>query len=371
MSLELSRRALMGAAAAAPILTAAPARAMPARAALPSFGPPANEAHLVFNENPYGPAPSAVRAMAEVAAQGCYYMDDVEPRLTATLAERFKVAPEQIVLGNGSFEVLAAGAFAWSKRGRIVCPELMFDEPIDYAVRQGARVQRVPLAADMGVDLAALAAAVDGDTALVYLCNPNNPTGMLIDPAALRAFIRGLDPKVTVIVDEAYNELTDRPEQSSVVDLVREGRNLIVTRTFSKIYGMAGLRVGYAIASPDKAKVIRDHATTIGLNSAGLAAALASYNDREFTRYSLARIVEARAMLVGALHRHGLKVLPTQANFLFVEVPDANAFRDAMAARGIRIRGAYGKWTRWSRVSTGRIEHVQRYIAALPEVLKA
>ena len=223
----------------------------------------------------------------------------------------------------------------------------------------------------MGVDLAALAAAVTPDTAMVYLCNPNNPTGMLIDPAALRTFIRALPPHVTVLIDEAYNELTNAPEQASVVDLVREGRNVIVTRTFSKIYGMAGLRVGYAIGSAENAERIRKRATTIGCTTPSLAAALACYNDTGFTRFSKEKVVEARTILLDAIKAAGLRVLPSQANFLFVEVPDADALRDAMAKRGIAIRGAYGKWTRWSRVSTGKIEHVRRYAEALPALVKA
>ena len=368
MTMGISRRTLIGAAAAAPAVAASrPGWAQ--NSELPRFGPAVGEAHLVFNENPYGPAPSAIRAMADVAAQGCSYVDDIEPRLIDMIAERFGVGRDQVALGNGSYELLSAAGLAWGAKGAILCPELMFDEPLGQAARQGARIVHVSLAADMGVDLAALAAGARPGTSLVYLCNPNNPTGMLLDPGALRAFVRAMDPKITVLVDEAYNELTDRPEQSSVVDLVREGRNLIVTRTFSKIYGMAGLRVGYAISSPGNIARIRERALTIGVNSAGLAAALACYQDTGFTRFSKERILEARGLILEATRRAGLRVLPSQANFVFVEVPDANAMRKAMAERGIMIRGAYGQWTRWSRVSTGRIEHVRRYAEALPQVL--
>lgn len=367
---DVSRRMLIGAAAAAPAVTALAAAPETPVTGLPRIGPAPETAHLLLNENPYGPAPSAIRAMADLADRGCYYNFAVAPRLTAMIAERLGVGEDQVVVGNGSFELLAAALADWGIRGSIVSPELTFDEPLRPAEAHGAKVVRVPLGADMGIDLAALKAAAGPETALVHICNPNNPTGMLIDPAALRGFVRAMDPKVTVLIDEAYNELTDLPEQSSVADLVREGRNVIISRTFSKIYGMAGLRVGYTVSSAANAARIRGRLLTIGINNAGLAAALASYQDSGFARFSKERIVEARGILLDSIRRAGLRVLPSQANFLFVEVPDADALQKAMAARGIMIRGAYGKWTRWSRVSTGKIEHVRRYAEALPALVK-
>jgi len=375
MATGLSRRGVFGLAAgtalAARAAGAAGATAVAGPAPLPRFGPAPGEAHLVFNENPYGPSPSALRAMAETAAKGSYYVDDVEPQLTAMIARRFGVAPEQVVLGNGSSEVLTAIALAWGRRGSILAPELMFDEALRTVAPLGVNVVRAPLGADMGIDLAALAARADAGTSLVHICNPNNPTAMLLEPAALRGFIRAVRPGTTVLVDEAYNELTDRPEANSVIDLVREGRDVIITRTFSKIHGMAGLRAGYAIAAPETAKRIRSHLLTIGLNSAGLAAALASFEDDAFLSYSRGKVLEGRAMLQAAVAAAGLTALPSQANFLFVKVPDADALKTAMAARGIAIRGAYGAWKQWSRVSTGRLEDVRRYAEALPALVRA
>lgn len=369
---ELSRRGLIGASVLGATLAGAGGRGL-AKApapALPHFGPPPAEAHLVFNENPYGPSPAALRAIAETAAAGCYYVDDLVPELVARIAARYRVAPEQVLIGNGSFELLVAAARAWGGAGAILAPELIFDEPIRRAEGAGVRRVTVPLAADMGIDLDAVAQRVGPDIGLVYLCNPNNPTGMLLDGTALRGFARALPAGKTLLVDEAYCELTDDPARASVIDLVREGRDVIVTRTFSKIFGLAGLRIGYAISTPANIARIAAQSGTIGPSSAGLAAALASFDDAGFTAFSLARIREGRTMIVDAARRAGLRVLPSQTNFVFVEVPDADAMRDAMAARGIAIRGAYGRWTRWSRVSTGRIEHVRRYAEALPQVLR-
>ena len=206
---------------------------------------------------------------------------------------------------------------------------------------------------------------------MVYLCNPNNPTAMLVDPQALRTLSSTLPAETVLLVDEAYNELTDHPRQNTMLDLVATGRNVIVSRTFSKIYGLAGMRIGYALSTPPNAERINSNIMTIDLGTAALAAAIASLNDEAFMAFSKNRILEGKGMILDAARKAGLEVLPSQANFVFVRVPDANAVKARMAERGIMIRGAYGKWTQWSRVSTGKIEDVRRYADALPAALKA
>jgi len=372
MTIALSRRSLLGAASAGTALGIGGVRAIAQPPAKPLFGPAPGVAWLTYNENPYGPSPRAIQAMADAASKGCYYADDATDRLRSMIAERFALSPAHVAIGNGSTEVLSAAALEWSKRGPIVCPELFFDEPLQVALRHGAQLVRVPLKADMGVDLDAMAAAAAANKAsMVYLCNPNNPTAMLVDSEALRRFSAHLPPQTTLLVDEAYNELTDRPRENSVVDLVSAGRNVIVSRTFSKIYGLAGLRIGYTLSTPANAERINGNIMTIDLGTSALAAAIASLNDTAFMGFSKNRILEGRAMILDATHRLGLETLPTQANFVFVHVPDANALKARMAERNIIIRGAYGKWKNWSRVSTGKIEDVRRYVAALPEASKA
>jgi histidinol-phosphate aminotransferase len=337
-------------------------------AAEPHFGPKIGQALLSRNENPYGPAPSALRAISETAKMGCYYADRGLERLTAMIAERHNVMPSQVVVGAGSTEILCAISLAWGREGAILCPDLFWDTTVVYGERQGVSSIRVPLAADMNVDLPAMASKLADGVALVQLCNPNNPTGMLIPSDALRSFAAKVSPHATLLVDEAYNELTDRPEDNAMIDLVRSGADVIVCRTFSKIYGMAGLRVGYAITSEANAQRIRSHLMSFGGNLAGLAAAIASYDDTPFLDQSRAAVLEGRAMIVDAVSRAGLTALPSQTNFVFVEVPDADALREAMAQRGIAIRGAYGSWKGYSRVSTGKLEDVARYAGALPEL---
>lgn len=370
----LTRRGLIGAGAATAACAAFPPRLMAATAAEgepPLFGPAAGVALLSRNENPYGPAPSALQAIAGWSGKGCYYADVGTRRLTAMIAERFGVTPDHVAIGGGSTEILSAAGLAFMGKGSILCPELFWDTTALYAAAKGATLKRVALTPDLDVDLDAMAAAVGPDVGLVHICNPNNPTGRVLDGDKMRAFVRAVSPKATVLVDEAYMELTDRPDYSSVTELVKEGHDLVVCRTFSKIYGMAGLRVGYAVGRPETIKKIQGYSMSFGGNTAGLAAAIASYNDTSFTGYSKGRILEAKGILLDAVKKAGLEALPSQANFLYVKVPDANAVQKAMAAKGIQIRGAYGKWTQWSRVSTGKIEDVQRYAAALPAAVGA
>ena len=339
-----------------------------AAAAEPDFGPKIGQALLSRNENPYGPASSALRAISETARRGCDYKDRGHAKLAAMIAERFQVTPAQVVIGEGSTEVLCAAALAWGRKGAILCPDLFWDTTVLYGERQGVKSVRVPMTAEMGVDLTAMAAAVDDRISMVQICNPNNPTGILIPAGDLKAFVTSTAPKATVLVDEAYNELTDRPEDNSMIDLVRAGADVIVCRTFSKIYGMAGLRVGYAVTSEDNAALIRSHQMSFGGNLGGLAAAIASFNDTPFLEQSRVAVLEGRQMILDAVSKAGLEALPSQTNFVFVMVPDADALRDAMATRGISIRGAYGSLTVYSRVSTGKLEDVARYAAALPEL---
>ncbi len=373
MPLDLSRRAILTSATAGLAAAALPrtafAQGIPEEKGL--FGPGAGIARLNQNENPYGPAPSALKAIAETANTGCYYARPAGDRLTAMIAERFGLAPAQVVVSAGSAEVLSGLAAYYGAKGTIIVPELFFEPTVAYAENKGAKVIRVPLRADMAVDLDAMAAAVTPETTLVQITNPNNPTGIVLDGDTLRRFVRAVGPRATVIVDEAYMELTDKPDYSSVADLVKAGENVIVTRTFSKIYGLAGLRVGYALGRPEVMAAARGYLMSYFINTAGLAAAIASYNDTAFLRSSRALILEAREMIFDAVGKAGLACLPSQTNFVYVKVPDADALSKAMAAKGIQVRGAYGKWKTYSRVSTGRIEDVKRYALALPAAVKA
>ncbi len=332
------------------------------------FGPKPGVALLSRNENPYGPAPGVAAAVAEATSLGAYYADTAY--LASMIAEKNRIKPNQIALSTGSGEALAAMAMAWGKKGTIVVPSLFWETTAVYAEQKGAKLKRIPLTADWDIDLDAMEAAVDDSVSLVHICNPNNPTGKLLDPAKLKAFCQRVSKKATVVVDEAYNELTDDPAKNSIMDLVRAGDNVIVARTFSKIYGMAGMRIGYMMTTPDNARVINDYVMS-WMGAPQVAAAVASYNDEAFLAYSKSKVREAREMVLAAVKAAGLSNLPTEVNFVYVKVPDAAVLQREMAEKGVMIRGPYGKLTEWSRVSMGKIDDVKRYTAALKEIYGA
>jgi histidinol-phosphate aminotransferase len=374
MTAAVSRRTLFGIGGGATLaLASAPARALAPPPPPPAdpFAPPEGVAFLARNENPYGPSPRAKQAVADLCGSGCYYASGGEDRLAAMIAEANGLTPDHVLIGAGSSEVLNCATMGLTGGGHILSADLTFDPPVRYAEAKGVAVKRVPLAPDMQVDLAAMQAAVGPDTRLVHICNPNNPTGLLLPNAALRSFAAAVSPKAIVLVDEAYNELTADPAGESLVDRVRAGDNLIVARTFSKIYGLAGMRVGYALARPDIIARMRPWSMSVGGNTGGLAAAIATYPDVAFLGYSKGRILEAREMIEAAAKSAGLPTLKSATNFVYVKVPDAAAVQKRLEAKGILIRGPYGKWTQWSRVSCGKIEDVARYAAALPEAARA
>ncbi len=371
--MEISRRSMMIGATVAPFAAPGLALARPVSPPAPMiggmFGPKQGVALLSRNENPYGPSPKAQAAAELATAKGAYYADVASTVLIKLIAEKYGVSPDQVVIGTGSGEVLCAIALAWKAKGAYLGAELFWDTTAKWGVALGGTMKTVPLNAAMEVDLPAMAAAVDTSIGLVHIVNPNNPTGLLLDGDKLRGFIKTVAPKKTVLIDEAYNELVPNADYSSMIDMVRAGHDVIITRTFSKIFGMAGMRVGYAITSPANAALIRSYMMT-SLSASGLAAAIASYEEEDFKTFSKGKIVEAREMITAAAKSSGLPLLTPAANFVYVKVADANAVQKAMAAKGVMIRGTYGKWSQWSRVSTGRIEDVERYCAALPEATR-
>ncbi len=377
MMTEFSRRSFLGGTAAATGVMATVgmpvAAAVQSGSAAPAYGPAAGIAKLNSNENPYGPSAGAIREALAATRQGAYYVGDSVSALKSMIAERNGVGTGQIALSSGSSAVLTFIATAAGQRGNILTPDLFWDSTVRRGTRQSGEIVRLPKREDLAIDLDAMYAAITDDIALVHVTNPNNPTGLVLDSEALRSFCKRAAQKVTVLVDEAYNELTDNPTDSSMVDLVREGHNVIVARTFSKIYGMAGMRVGYTIASEENTELINSYAMgDYTLNQAGIAAAVASYNDLGFLEMSRSKIFEGRLMIEEALSSNGLRALPSAANFLFVDLGKLNAdtFREKMAARSVLVRGIYRDYDQFSRVSMGKLEHVQMYVDALPGVLE-
>ncbi len=337
------------------------------------LGPPEGVALLSRNENPYGPSKSALDMIEYAAGKGAYYVSrDATMLLMQMIAERHGIAPEQVVLTTGSGEALSAIALIYGPAGPIVAPRLFWDTTALYATRLGmAEIDRVPLTAGMDVDLPAIEARVSETTGLVQLCNPNNPTGLVTPASVIKPAVKRMAAKTTVLVDEAYMELADTPEDTSCIDLVKAGHNVIVSRTFSKIYGMAGIRMGYTISSVETAEKIR--ATAMSWSPAtSYAAAIGCYNDDAFLDYSRKKVIEGREMVQATLETLGMEALPSQTNFVYFKSGlGATALQEAMAARKISVRGQYMDYADWSRVSMGRIEDVERFCKALPEVVAA
>lgn len=369
----LGSSALVAGAVSSNIVTMATASASTSAPKAPLYGPAAGVAKLNANENPYGPSKPAIEAMVQASTKGAYYVGESVSRLLDMIAERHGITREHISLSSGSSGVLTYLAVEKSKQGKILGPDLFWDTTTRAAIRQGGELKRIAKTEDLSIDLDALYDAITPDVALVQICNPNNPTAMTVSAEALKQFVKKASKKCTVLVDEAYNEITKSPEENSMVPLVKEGYDVYVARTFSKIYGLAGMRVGYMIASPENSKTMQVYGLgNYAMNQAGIAAAVASYNDFAFLEMSKQRIVEARGMIVDAVNSNGLTAAPSETSFVFVNLGDLNAetFRQHMAEQSVLIRGIYQDYSHWSRVSCGLLPDVQKYVDALPKVLE-
>lgn len=380
MKLDLSRRlflggtAAMGAVASSGLLVANSANAEHHKKFV--YGPPKGIAKLNANENPYGPSKAAIAAAQEsIVTGGAYYAYPAALKLMDMIAEKHGIGRGNVTLTAGSSPILSYVALAASEKGVILGPDLFWDTTSRAPEKQGgAKIKRVANGKDLGIDLDAMYDAIDDKVGMVQITNPNNPTGTIVDPVKLKEFCIKASKKTLVLVDEAYNELTDDPPKHSMIPLVKAGHNVVVARTFSKIYGMAGMRVGYLIASEENIEWVNRYGLgAYTLNQAGLAAAITSYNDEGFLRFSKDKANEAKAMVSAALKQNGLTALPSSTNFMFVDLGKSNAndFQKAMEAQKVMIRGVYRDYTNWSRVSMGKIEDVQMYVDALPKALEA
>ncbi len=338
-----------------------------------SLGEPSDLVQLNSNENPYGPSPAALEAIARAQAVVSRYPDAVEEELAQALARHHDVKPERIVLGCGSSDVLRMADAAFLAPGRtVVAAEPTFEAVLAYARVTQSEAVKVPLAPDFRHDLPRMAAACDGRTGLVYVCNPNNPTGTVVRKPELDAFFAQLPAAAVVLVDEAYHHFVEDPGYRSAAETIDAHPNLVVARTFSKIYGMAGLRLGYAIASEANAKALRAHASWSNANAAVLAAALASLADEGLVATQRARINGARRALCAELDRDGRRYIPSQANFVMLDAgTDVKPLIEAFKARKVLVGRRFAAMPTWLRVSMGRPEEMTAFLAALREIVPA
>lgn len=350
-----------------------PSEFMQRSASQVNYGPSYGVAKLNANENPYGPSPAALNAMNKAIQKGSYYVTAVT-KLKEMIAEKNNVTPDHILIGSGSSAPLQWLATKVTRKGHILGPDLFWDTTSIMGSKNNQfTLERLPKSSDLSINLDDMEKFVTPNTALIQITNPNNPTGLTISPTKLKEFCKKLSKKVLVLVDEAYNELTPQPEKNTMVPLVRKGFDVVVARTFSKIYGLAGMRVGYIIAKPELIEKIASFGLgDYSLNQAGVAGAIASYNDEVFLKFSKQKIIEAREIIEEAVKVNGLQSLSSTTNFVFVNLGDLNAesFRKEMAKENVLVRGIYRDYSHWSRVSTGKIEDVIQYANALPRVLE-
>lgn len=330
--------------------------------------PVENILKLASNENPLGMSPKAKKAV-EAAISGVErYPDQFE--LIAKVAERAGVAQNQVVLGNGSNDVLdlIARVFLAPGRSAVFAQHAFAVYPL-ATLSTGAELISTP-AKNYGHDLAAMLAAIRPDTRIVWIANPNNPTGNFLPYPEVRAFLEAVPKNVVVVLDEAYNEYISPDERVDTAAWIKDFPNLVVCRTFSKIYGLAGLRVGYALASGEVADLMNRVRQPFNVNNLAIAGALAALDDHEFLNASYELNCRGMVQLVAGLQALGLEYIPSHGNFVTFKVGDAAAVNQKLLKQGVIVRpiGGYGL-PDWLRVTIGSAPENARFLDALGKAL--
>ncbi|KUG09822.1 pyridoxal phosphate-dependent aminotransferase [Solirubrum puertoriconensis] len=331
---------------------------------------------LSGNENPWGPSEKARQAMRAAFDDCNRYPNDYLKALREQIAAAEGLTPEHVLLGCGSTEILSVVGLAYAQGGgQMVSAYPAFPLLMQYGQQFGADWVKVPLNAAHAHDLGAMAQHVGAQTKLVYVCNPNNPTGTIVPTAQLRDFCESMARQTTVFVDEAYLEYLDDPAASSMVGLVKQGQNVIVSRTFSKIYGLAGLRIGYALAQPATVQRLGRYQMGWfwGQGVPALAAAQASLADQEFVRTSRRQTTTGRQQLVRWLDEQGIRHAPAAANFVFLSLEKfPTTFAEDLLKRKLQVGRAqdYNN-EKWARITIGTPEQMKQLTSALADMRRA
>ncbi len=330
---------------------------------------PADIVKLASNENPLGPSPKALAAMRDALEHVHFYPDGGGYYLREAIAEKFGLERENVMLGNGSNEIIEFVGHAFLKPGdEVITAEHAFVVYKLMATLFDARTVEVP---DPGFrhDLDAMAAAITPRTRELFIANPNNPTGTLVCQEEIDRFMDRLPAHVVVVFDEAYHEFVDDPPDT--LKYIREGRqNVVVLRTFSKIQGLAGLRIGYGIGSREIMGILQKTRQPFNANAIAQAGALAGLRDEEHVRKTRELTREGRGYLEAEFAGMGLEYVPSYANFVLVKVGDGNAVFEKLLRQGIIVRAmASYKLPGWIRVSVGTMEQNRRVIGALRTLL--
>lgn len=326
---------------------------------------------LASNENPSGPSPLAVEAMCQAAKRTNLYPDSNCYELKQALAEYCQTPVESLIVGNGSDEVLKMIAEAFLHPGDEVVYGIPTFVEYEFVTRlMGGTVVEVPLA-NLVYDLEAMADRINERTKIIIVCNPNNPTGTIVTRKEVERFLTRVPDDVLVVFDEAYFEYVTSGDYPDTLEYVRQRRRVVVLRTFSKIYALAGLRVGYGIADPEIIDTLMRVREPFNVNSLAQAAAVASLKDREYLEKTRQLNIQGRDYLYQELKAMQLEFSPTQANFIFInlKVPGAEVV-DGLMRQGVIVRpcSSFGQ-PEHIRVTIGTPEQNQRFISVLREVL--
>lgn len=376
-SLRLSRRQFartLGAAVGAAAVVR-PIFELPAESRQPSNA--AGEfVQLNANENPYGPFPEAIKAMQRSAATvdlASRYPDSRDSQLVEALAALHKVKPDQILLGCGSGEILrvAAEAFLGPDKN-VVAADPTFEAVLGYARVAAANPIKIPLTSDFRHNLPAMAAAMNEKTGLVFVCNPNNPTGTLVSRDELASFIKRTPPSTTILLDEAYHHFVEDPSYASGFTWLSNQPNLVIVRTFSKIYGMAGMRLGYAIGHADRIAAMNRHLVRNNTNAAVLEAALAGLNDEVQVVRQRKLNNDTRAWVCREFEKDGRRYIPSHTNFVMVDVRgDVSPHIEEFRKRKVLVGRKFPPMDTWMRVSIGTQKQMEAFLTAFRAIQPA
>lgn len=333
--------------------------------------PPDLKARLFANENPFGPSEKAKKAIADIMDVSYRYPFMYEDELVEKIAASHGLKPQMVQLGAGSTSLLYATAACFSKNGgSVISGDPSYEDLPDRASRFGCKWNKIPLTADYKLDLDAMEKAVDASTRLVYICNPNNPTGTTVDIAKLRAFCERVSKKTTVFIDEAYIDYLPDPKSATMIDLVKTNAKIIVARTFSKLHGFAGLRVGYLFADENTLKSMQPYCIgQTGLSATSLKAAIASYDDAPFLAGALQKTNTSKNFLYKTLKEQGYEYINSDTNFVLFPIKmDGDRFLEEMFKRGVGVRHWKFNNKNWCRVSIGRMDEMEAFATAFSEI---
>ena len=325
---------------------------------------------LNANENPYGPSPKVREAISKAFDHACRYPFSYLKPLVNELAKREGVSPKHIVITGGSSEGLRITGLTYGIHGgEIISPDPTFQAMNNYAAQFGTHINRVPLDGDLQHDLEEMDRRIRSQTRLVFVCNPNNPTGTLIPADRLRDFCSSASKRTLVFSDEAYRDFIEEPNYPSMVELVKKGQNVIVSRTFSKVYGLAGMRLGYLIARPDIAQRLLKNVAA-NTNVLAIIAAQTALADTEFYEFSLKKTREAKKVIYRTLDELKLPYHRSHTNFVFFKTGrQISELGKKMLDEGVTVGRAFPPLTDWCRISTGTTEEVEMFCQALKKVM--